>query len=238
MRFDDPNAFYDAPNAFYDMPEEPALPRKKHPMAKPKLSLHTKSPLEKVQKTEDIVSALTGNASFSTPIPSLATLTAKADALSAKVSAREAAKMALDEALSGLNTAEAQLDADLMSLMAYVESASGGDEAKILSAGFEIKGKAAPIGAMPQVEGLDSSIGDAEGRIILRWKSVKGAKTYEIQTCPDPITAAGWKAAGLSTKASLILDGLPTGGRCWFRVRAIGSAGPGPWSDPCVKTVP
>lgn len=105
MRFDDPNAFYDAPNAFYDMPEEPALPRKTHPMAKPKLSLHTKSPLEKVQKTEDIVTALTGNANFSTPIPSLATLTAKADALSAKVSAREAAKMALDEALSGLNTA-------------------------------------------------------------------------------------------------------------------------------------
>jgi hypothetical protein len=239
MRYDDPGAFYDAPNAFYDLPEDSApTSRKKHPMSKPKLNLQSRSPLEKVQKTEDIVTALTANASFPTPIPSLATMTGKADALSAAVSAREAAKMAFDEALTNLNTAEVDLDTSLTQLMAYVESASGGDEAKILSAGFEIKGKPSPVGAMPQVQGLDSSAGDAEGRIILRWKSVKGAKTYEIQTCPDPITAAGWKSAGLTTKASLTLDGLPTGGRCWFRVRAIGSAGPGPWSDPCVKTVP
>ena len=216
----------------------PPCPGKEDQLAQPEHGPPNEGPLGKRARSGEHRTAPTGKAEFPPPLPSLATLTAKADALSAKVSAREAAKMALDEALSALNTAEAELDADLMSLMAYVESASGGDEAKILSAGFEIKGKATPIGAMPQVEGLDSTVGDAEGRIILRWKSVKGAKTYEVQTCPDPITAAGWKAAGLSTKASLILDGLPTGGRCWFRVRAIGSAGPGPWSDPCVKTVP
>lgn len=93
---------------------------------------------------------------------------------------------------------------------------------------------------MPQVDGLDCTIGDAEGRVILRWKSIKGAKSYEIQVSVDPITTTSWKAAdpSVSTKASVTLDGLPSGGRCWFRVRAIGSAGAGPWSDPSVKTVP
>jgi len=239
MRFDAPNAFYDAPGAFYDRLEDAALiDRKPKSMSKPKLSLQSMGSLEKVQKTEDLVAALTGNASFPNPIPSLATLTGKADALSAAVSAREAAKLTLEQAVSALNTAEEEVDASLTSLMAYVESASGGEEAKILSAGFEIKGKAAPAGAMPQAEGLESAAGDTEGRVNLRWKPVKSAKTYEVHSCPDPITSAGWKPAGLSTKASLVLDGLPTGGRCWFRVRAIGSAGPGPWSDPSVKTVP
>jgi hypothetical protein len=207
-------------------------------MSKPKLDLKGKTPLQKVQKAEDLVTATTGNANFPSPTPPLATLTAKADAVSAAFSEREAAKNTLDQKQTALETTEAALDAALVSFSAYVESASGGDAAKILSSGLAVKGQASHIGPMPQVAGLDSTTGDAEGRVILRWSPVKGAKAYEAQTCPDPITAAGWQAASLSTKASLILDGLPSGGRCWFRVRAIGSAGPGPWSDPAVKTVP
>lgn len=237
MRYDDPSVFYDMPGFFYDMPEENG-PRKRHPMAKPKLELKGLAPLQKVQKTEDLVTATTGNANFTTPTPSLPTLTAKADALAAAYSEREAAKQTLNETQMALDTAEAELDSTLTLFSAYVESASGGDAQKILSSGLAVKGQSAPIGPMPQVAGLESTTSNAEGRIVLRWTAVKGAKTYEAQTCPDPISAAGWKAAGLPTKASLTLEGLPTGARCWFRVRAIGSAGPGPWSDPCVKTVP
>lgn len=237
MRYDDPSVFWDMPGFFYDMPDV-AGPSKPTRMAKPKLDLKGKTPLQKVQKTGDLVTATTGNANFPTPTPSLATMTAKADALSAAFSERETAKQTLDMKQTALETAEADLDAALVSFAAYVEAASGGDQAKILSSGLAVKGQSAPIGPLPQVEGLDSTTGDAEGRVNLRWSPVKGAKTYEVQTCPDPITAAGWKAAGLSTKASLVIEGLPSGSRCWFRVRAIGSAGPGPWSDPCVKTVP
>jgi hypothetical protein len=33
-------------------------------------------------------------------------------------------------------------------------------------------------------------------------------------------------------------SGLASGQRVWVRVRAIGAAGPGPWSDPATKIVP
>ena len=237
MRYDDPSAFYDAPQSFYDM-NEPAGPTQINRMAKPKLELRGLTPLQKVQKTSDFVTATTGNANFTTPNPSLATLTAKADALSAAFSAREAAKQALEQAQTELNTAEEDLGSTLTLFAAYVETTSGGDAAKILSSGLAVRGAPAPIGPLPQVEGLDSIIGDAEGQLTLRWKAVKGTKTYEVQCCADPITASGWTGVGLPTKATLVVTGLTSGTRCWFRVRAIGTAGPGPWSDPCVKTVP
>jgi hypothetical protein len=41
-----------------------------------------------------------------------------------------------------------------------------------------------------------------------------------------------------STKASSNATDLPSATRCWFRVRAVGTKGPGPWSDPAIKTVP
>lgn len=237
MRYDDPSAFYDAPQSFYDM-NEPAGPTQNHRMAKPKLELKGLTHLQKVQKTSDIVTATTGNPNFLTPNPSLATLTGKADALAAAYSAREAAKQTLEQKQTELNTADADLESTLTLFTAYVETTSGGEAAKILSSGLGVRGAPTPIGPLPQVEGLDAIIGDAEGQLTLRWKSVRGAKTYEVQCCTDPITVAGWAGVGLPTKATLIVTGLTSGTRCWFRVRAIGTAGPGPWSDPCVKTVP
>jgi hypothetical protein len=237
MRYDDPSVFWDMLGFFYDMQEE-AGPQMKHTMAKPKVDLRGKKPLEKVQKTGEIVTSTTGNANFPTPNPTLATLTAKADSLAAAISARDIAKQTLDEMQAALLTAEAELDATLTLFAAYVESASGGDAQKILSSGLALKGQASPVAAMPKVTGLDSTGSESEGSVILRWDALKNAKTYEVQTCPDPITGGGWTSAGLPTKSTLTVSGLPTGGRCWFRVRAVGSAGPGPWSDPCVKTVP
>ena len=239
MRYDDPNVFWDAEDFFYDMPEEDQ-PQKKTPMAKPKLTLRALTPLQKAQKAYDIQAAMAGNPKFAMASNLLTELNTKADLVSAKFSEREAASTTLDLKQEELDLADKALDVTLTSLMSIVEGASGGVAADIISAGFEVRGVAAPIGSLPQVTGLDSRPGESEGSIILRWVSVKGSKSYEIQTCPDPITATGWRPAGdgSSTKATLLLEGLPTGGRCWFRVRAIGAAGPGPWSDPCVKTVP
>ena len=91
---------------------------------------------------------------------------------------------------------------------------------------------------MPQVLNLEGITNAAESTVVLKWKAVKGAKSYEVQTSPDPFTSQSWHSAAVVTKATHTLTGLPSGGRCWFRVRAIGTAGPGPWSDPAIKTVP
>lgn len=46
-----------------------------------------------------------------------------------------------------------------------------------------------------------------------------------------------WVPRNSVTRAEADVLGLPTGSRCYFRVRAVGAAGPGPWSDIAMKIV-
>jgi len=236
-RFDDPSVRYDAPGIFFDLSERGTASRMKS-MSKPKLNLQGLVPLSKVQLVNEIVTQMAGNVHFTTPTPTLAALTTKSDALSAIISQISLTEQQLEQHNLTQETLVTELDALLTGLMAYVESASGGEETKILSAGMGVRGKPTPPGPMPQVTGLEVKAGDAPGVILLRHDSVKGAKIYERQRSPDPFTNASWVNLDSSTKASSNATDLPSAIRCWFRVRAVGTKGPGPWSDPAIKTVP
>ena len=74
---------------------------------------------------------------------------------------------------------------------------------------------------------------ETSGKMLLKVDPVKGAKSYDISICQgDPSIEANWKHCGVGTKASrLLVEGLVPGTTYWFRVRAIGSKGPGPWSQ-------
>jgi hypothetical protein len=130
------------------------------------------------------------------------------------------------------------LCAGLTSLAAYVQAASGGDAAKIQSAGMDVKGAAAPVGMPGQVTDLSLAFGDNAGELDAQWDADPAAYSYEIQPSPDPMTATSWTVQPAVTKSSTAITGLTTGTRQWVRVRSVGSAGTGAWSDPATKIVP
>lgn len=74
--------------------------------------------------------------------------------------------------------------------------------------------------------------GQESGQMILKVEPVKYAKCYGISICEgDPSLEENWRHYGVGVKASkLEVAGLTPGKVYWFRVRAIGSHGPGPWS--------
>jgi hypothetical protein len=207
-------------------------------MSNAKLGLNELSPEEMVILAETIVTAMTGNANFPTPNPTLAAITTQKNTTHGKITGY---KNLLDAAKAGLMQRDdetANLAALLTQLMAYVQNASGGDAAKIESAGMSVKGRSAPIGPMARVIDLLLSEGDHAGYVDAMWKPVKGAKGYEVQTCPDPISPTGWTPAQPSSKSSTTIQGLTSGAKVWVRVRALGAAGTGDWSDPALKVVP
>jgi hypothetical protein len=207
-------------------------------MAKTKLNLSRLGPEQTLQLANDIKSAMTGNANFATPIPTLETLNGLITALQSTVSEWNAFQSEGQIKLTKRNTALDDLRAGLTHLASYVEAASAGDEIKIQSAGMNVRGPAVAVGTPDQVTNLALTGGDADGELDAQWDAVNGARSYEIQTSPDPTNGTSWVNRPSVTKSRVTLNGFTSGVRIWVRVRAIGSAGHGNWSEPAVKMVP
>lgn len=235
-------AFYDNPTVTYDsglLYDEPVQPqRQKKHMAKVKLGTNKMTPDEILALANQIITAMTGNATFPAPNPTLTALTALKNTATTKVAAQKAAQLTAKQATDDRDAALDALLIALGQLALHVENVSAGDAVKIQSAGMTVKAPALPPTVPDQVLNLAVSAGDNDGELDAQWDPVRGAKSYQIQTSPDPITPTSWHDATPSSGSKSIIGGLPSGTRVWVRVRAINKRGPGPWSDPATKIVP
>ncbi len=234
-------ALYDNPAATYDSGlryDEVAPPQPKAKrMAQVKLGLKDLNPEQKVALARQIVTAMTGNANFTTPNPTLAAITTAANALETKINAYNSAKAAAEAALADRDASAQELDALVTQEGAYVQNVSAGDAVKIEGAGMAVRAGGTPVGVMPKVLDLAVTEGDFEGTLDAIWKPVRGASSYEVQVSPDPPGA--WAPKMTSTKSSATVEGLTSASKLWVRVRAVGANNqPGPWSDPATKVVP
>jgi len=207
-------------------------------MAKVKLGVDRLKILEKVALARQIVTKLTGNAVFTTPVPPLAVVGAAATALETAYNDAQAAQVTSKQKTAVQATQEEALDKLLAQLAVYVESASGGEESKILSAGMSVRTSTpTAIGTPAQVQALAATAGDNEGEIDLVWDPAAGAKSYSIELSTTSGTGP-WTPSRVVTKSSATVGNLTPGARVWFRVTAIGTEGNSPWSDPATKIVP
>ena len=206
-------------------------------MAKVKLDFKRLPLAEKIIKTRQLVTNLTGNPDFTTPNPPLAQITASADALEAKVVETQAARQAARALTAEQSDLEDVLDQVIAEIGAYIESASGGDERKILSAGVGVRASAATRDiTAPAAFSLTE--GDHNRELKAHWDRVEGSRSYVLERSPDPPTETSWVPEKVVTTSSTTISGLTSGVRYWFRVAAIGSSGQSGWSDPATKIAP
>ena len=193
---------------------------------------------ENEKSIEPSLHRATGNANFPTPNPTLAAVTTQKTTTATSITAQETAKATAEAATLTRDTNLAALKGLLSQLASYVENASGGDAAKIESAGMSVRAASSvPVGPMGQVMDLVLSPGDFEGTLDSVWNPVRGAKSYEIQVSPDPPST--WANKMASGKSNATIEGLTSAVKLWVRVRAVGADNkPGPWSDPAYKVVP
>lgn len=199
-----------------------------------KLALTGLSPASLVERARAIIAALTGNADFATPTPTLAEVEAATDAVEEADNDVQNNGGRQDYLKRDLRV---QTLRDLLTLLgAYVQVTSGGDPEKILSTGFKLRKAPEPVGPLVAPGALQALANRLVGVIDLRWDQVKGRMFYEAQICDgDPLVEANWKALiNLSNNAYMVTD-LESGKAYSFRVRAVGAAGPGPWSDPATE---
>jgi hypothetical protein len=196
-------------------------------MSKVKLGFSKLSVPEKIQAAKTIVGKITGNAAFPTPLPALSDVT---NAINALEAAFEDAKGGGIAKTAFKHTQETVLVGLMTELAAYVGLASKGNTDTILSSGMQVRASRTPSQTMAAPVAVLTDTGKSEGEVAIKWQPVKACKAYLVQQSADGNT--GWVDCGTCTRGKITIGGLTSGGKFWFRIRAIGAKGAGPWSSP------
>ena len=208
---------------------------------KVKLLLSSKPDSDLLTFAQAHETAMTGNANFTTPLPAVTAFTPVRAAYAAALGAFYTAQAEARLANTNKDTARSALELALVQRANYVELTAGSAAdpvAVIESANFSSRAAKTPSGVPAQVANLSVTAGDHDGELKAQWDPVAGAKTYEVQTSPDPLTATSWSRTKSVTKSMAMLAGFTSGARIWVRTRAISPGGEGNYSSDISKIVP
>jgi hypothetical protein len=193
-----------------------------------KLGFSNLTPLQKVKLTRHIIEKMTGNANFTTPTPTLASVGLAADAV-------EDAENALDGTkakTSVRNTAVRALNAKMRLLQGYVESASNNDPDIILTSGMAVRHARTKVGILPAPVGITAKSTEVEGQVKLKCQAVPKKAIYRVEAAPDFGGPLVWQVVAESTKATILINNLNPGQRYYFRIYAVNAAGASGSSEP------
>ena len=185
------------------------------------------SDAELIAFTENVVAKLTGNASFPTPVVTIANLT---NSLNAFTGAVATAAFGDRQAIAAKNNDREALLILLRQEAAYVQSLTGEDLAALLSSGFEAVAGPGARSPLPKVV-IDKILNEQSAMLTVRLQSVANARAYEVRMS---FGASGWQAVGTFTDSRRIqLENLTPGTTYTVQARAVGgSTGYSDWSDP------
>jgi len=181
-----------------------------------------------------VVAGMTGNATYTTPAPTLAAITTATDELEA---AQTAASDGGKELTAIMNARRDVLIDLLRQLCDYVNNVADGDEVKVLSSGFDINKLPQPIGTLPAPLKLEQVMGKKVKGLKVRWGRVYGSRTYLVQRAPYTPglpypTDEDYRDVATVTKARIEMEGLRPGTTYLVRTAAIGTAGRSDFSSP------
>jgi len=207
-------------------------------MAKAKFSLSKQSNLQQIQSVTDLKTGMTGNANFTTPVPSLAAGALIIANAQAAVTASDAAQQAA--ILATANKVAAMLAlADLgTQWVSYMEFTAAGDAVKLMSGGLALRAPYTPVAVPGPLDNLSIAAGDHAGGLDLQWDPDDTANHYEAQLCAVMDFSTGIIPLPGVTKSKTSAFGLTSGTRMFARVRAVNAAGAGAWSGVASKIAP
>lgn len=215
----------------------------RRPMADIKLATSNVKPAELISTATNLIALNAPAAPAVPPIPNMATpvadLQTKLTAADTANNKYEAAKAALPGLLAVRDTTAAALGDELNLFGKSAVAFAKGDGALLQLAGFTLAASThSPTPGVSQPLNVILNGGTMPGSLDAKCNPDPNAKTYEWQTTTgDPVTGT-YVTFKATTAAKVTITGLTSGQRVWVRVRAIGTHGEGPWSDPAMKIVP
>lgn len=208
-------------------------------MTKFKLELARIKPNDKIALGAAHITAMTGNAAYpaATRVPTDAQVQTAQDDFAAADAAVSAAETVWKQKIQDRDAKETAWDTVITARANNCEAVTPTDLVALASTGFPLRSAGTPLGQLPAPGDVKATASPNEGQIDLRCKTVNGASTYEWQQRLHT-DATGWQALQMTTATKISAAGLVPGTVYAFRVRAIGSAGAGTWSDEATERAP
>jgi hypothetical protein len=243
LRYDsNPPVFMDQGQRFDSGPvPSPYQPvRRNKAVTKFKLELFKKKTADKLTLGATHIAAMTGNPNYPQPtrVPSDAQVQTAQDDLATAQADVDNAEVIWKQKIQIRDQKEDAWETVFTARANNCEAVTPNDLAALQSTGFPLRSAGAPIGALPAPGNLRASATDNEGVNELRCNTVKGASSYEWECKVHDNVSAPWTAIKTSTAAKILVPALTPGTLYAFRVRAVGSAGPGAWSDEASERAP
>jgi len=183
---------------------------------------------ELTTKAGHIVEKMTDNTNFTTPEPPLANITAAKNAL---IAAMAKVQNGSKEDTVIKNNCRTALETLLKSEADYVQRISNGDEAIILSSGFDVNKKPGTVGQLAKPANLSLKPGGNRGTLLVSCDVVANASFYEFNYTEAPAATASLWTQKTTTKHKIQIEGLTSGKQYIFRVAGAGSDPSRVWSD-------
>lgn len=173
------------------------------------------------EKAGYILTSMTKNPNFKTPVPAIAEVSAALD----KYSAALIAAASLDRVMvAEKNKSRKALVSLLTQLGMYVMFVANGDAFVLVSSGYSL-GKMPEPGKLGNPGLVTLKSGVTSGQMLSSVKRLKYAKMYSHEiTAQQPGDEGNWDATHTTTSKQLY-NGLVPGKQYWVRVAAIGSFG-------------
>lgn len=178
-------------------------------------------------RSRRILKMMTGNLNYPQPVPALADFKNGIDLF--EVTAQDAVGGGTAETIAKA-AAKAALLALIRELSYYVQLTCKGDQAILVSSGFQATKDPTPAGTLPVPGNVRVDHTGKSGEFALSCDKVPNAAVYQVQSATSP--DGPWEDEGGFTSTRIVLDGFTAGTVYWFQLFAIGSAGAGAVSSP------
>lgn len=185
-------------------------------------------------KAVGIQTAMTGNTNFPTPNPTLAQL---ATAISDFQAAMGAADSGDRNDIADKNAKKTALITVLNNLGSYVVYTVQGDLDKAKTSAFDFVKPSTPSLPLGKPSNLVLQDGLNAGEVLTTFDKAESARNYLCQTTPDPLTEQSVWQSQNSTVTKVLITGLPSGQKVWFRIAALGIDGQLVYSDVVSRVV-
>ena len=206
-------------------------------MSTVKLGLDGLAVPDKIQYGYSVGQALDGNPNYPNLGPLVTRLRASTDKLSASYTDAQTARQIAKSKTSLQDDDAAAFDTLMAEVARAVQTDSGGDKAKIESAGFSVRAEHTPPSPLPAPTDLQAVASEFAGSADLSWQLDRDARSFQIERADDAAELV-FRQIATATKKSASVNSMVSGKKYWFRVAAVGPAGLGPWSDPVALFAP